>query len=133
MCQTPKFWDIFCELADCRDLDEDERFSSIPNRRKNLDALTIEIDRVMQQKTTEEWMALLGGKVPFAPVYDLKEALESPYVREVKMRDTVAHPDADGQSLNMLASPIKVNGERSAATRAPKLGEHTKELLDRDP
>ena len=132
MCQTPKFWDIFCEIADCAHLDEDERFSSIPMRRKNLDALTIEIDRVMEGKTTDEWMKLLGGKVPFAPVYDLKQALENPYVREIKMRDSVEHPDAQGKSLNMLASPIKVNGVRSAAQRAPKLGEHTKELLGRN-
>lgn len=129
MCQTPKFWETFCQLADCEGLDKDERFASIPARRKNLDALTVEIDRVMTQRTTNEWMKLLGGKVPFAPVYNLKEALNNPYVETVSMRDRVDHDDADGGFLNMLASPIKVDGNRPRAIRAPKLGEHNDEIL----
>lgn len=129
MCQTPKFWDAFCDLADCRRLNEDDRFSSIPARRENLDALTAEIDKVMSARTTDEWMTLLGGKVPFAPVYDIKQALDNPYVHDVSMRDQVAHPDAEGGTLNMLAAPIKVNGARAKPVRAPKLGEHTDEIL----
>ena len=129
MCQTPKFWEAFCKLANCAALNEDERFSSIKARRENLEALTEEIDRVCQTKTTEEWTDLLGGKVPFAPVYALKEALNNPYVRDVAMRDAIDHPDAEGGRLNMLALPIKVNGARSPGRRAPKLGEHTDDLL----
>jgi len=129
MCQTPKFWNAFCALAGCEALNEDERFSSIGARRENLAALTDEIDRVCEGRTTAEWVALLGGKVPFAPVYDLKQALDNPYVRSVAMRDSVDHPDAHGGKLDMLASPLKVNGARSAGRRAPKLGEHTDEIL----
>lgn len=129
MCQTPKFWEAFCKLAGCEALSEDERFSSIKARRENLEALTVEVDKVCETKTTAEWTALLGGKVPFAPVYNLKEALDNPYVRDVAMRDEVDHPDADGGKLNMLASPVKVNGERASGHRAPKLGEHNDELL----
>ena len=129
MCQTPKFWEAFCKLAGCETLNEDERFSSIKARRENLEALTEEIDRVCQTKTTAAWTALLGGKVPFAPVYALKEALNNPYVRDVAMRDAVDHPDAEGGRLNMLALPIKVNGARAPGRRAPKLGEHTDDVL----
>lgn len=129
MCQTPKFWETFCSLAGCEVLNEDARFSSNTARRENLDQLTIEIDRVCETKTTQEWLTLLGGKVPFAPVNDLREALENPYVRDIAMRDQVAHPDVAGGALNMLASPIKVDGKRASATRAPKLGEHNGEIL----
>ena len=129
MCQTPKFWEAFCKLANCEALNEDERFASIKARRENLEALTEEIDRVCQTKTTAAWTALLGGKVPFAPVYALKEALNNPYVRDVAMRDAVDHPDAEGGRLNMLALPIKVNGARAPGRRAPKLGEHTDDVL----
>ena len=133
MCQTPKFWETFCTLADCAWMTEDERFSSIPARRKNLAALSEEIDKVMSAKTTDEWMTLLGGKVPFAPVYDIEQALNNPYVRAVKMRDSIEHPEAEGGSLHMLAAPIKVNGARAQGKRAPKLGEHNKELLGSRP
>lgn len=128
MCQTPKFWDAFCDLAACKHLTEDPRFSSIKDRRDNLDQLTVEIDRVCEQKTTDEWISLLGGKVPFAPVYDLKQAVENQYVADISLRDVVDHPDAEGGKLHMVASPIKIDGKRPAATRAPKLGEHTREL-----
>lgn len=130
MCQTPKFWETFCQRADCQSLNEDQRFSSIKARRENLADLTQEIDDVMQQKTTEEWMVLLGGQVPFAPVYDLKEALDNPYVTDISLRDSVDHPDAESGKLHMVASPIKVNGQRPKASRAPKLGEHTDALLN---
>ncbi|MEM9168841.1 MAG: CoA transferase [Pseudomonadota bacterium] len=129
MCQTPKFWAVFCDLADCPALAEDERFASVGARRDNLAALSDEIDRVMSARTTAEWMSALGGKVPFAPVLDLREAVDNPYVEALGLRETVAHPDADGGGLDMLRAPIKVNGDRPRGRRAPKLGEHTDDLL----
>lgn len=129
MCQTPKFWDLFCELADCGGLAADPRFATIEARRENLAALTVEIDRICSTRNTAEWMTLLGGKVPFSPIYSLEEALENPYVRAVAMRDTIDHPHAPGGRLHMLAAPFKVNGERAPAQRAPRLGEHNDELL----
>lgn len=129
MCQTPKFWRRFCELAGCESLMKESRFESVKARRANLPALTIEIDRICGVRSTTEWMALLGGEVPFSPVFDLRQALDNPYVDRVKMRDAVEHPNAPGGRLNMLAAPIKVNGRRAAAKRAPRLGEHTDEFL----
>lgn len=129
MCQTPKFWTLFCEISERPDLASDPRFADIPSRRKNLAVLTEALDALMSRRTTAEWMALLGGRVPFAPVLDLHAALENPFVRAVAMRDGVAHPDAPGGRLEMLALPIKVDGKRPPGKRAPKLGEHTDEFL----
>ena len=129
MCQTPKFWARMCELAGREELAADPRFADIPARRANLAALSDEMDRLFSTRTTAEWLALLGGEVPFAPVNDLREALDNPFARETSMRDAVVHPDAPGGRLEMLASPVKIDGVRPAATRAPKLGEHTDEIL----
>jgi crotonobetainyl-CoA:carnitine CoA-transferase CaiB-like acyl-CoA transferase len=131
MCQTPKFWDAFCALASAEHLSDDPRFATIPARRANLEALTEALDAVMSARTSAEWMALLGGKVPFAPVYDLKQAIDNPFLTRVGMRDSVAHPFAAGGALHMFAAPIKVNGERNKATRAPTLGEHNDAVLGR--
>jgi len=128
-CQTPKFWDKLCDLTGGEALKGDPRFATIKERRVNLDARTIQVDKLFQQKTSDEWVSVLGGKVPFAPIYDLKQALENPYIQDIGMRDTVDHPEADDGKLHMLASPIKVNGKRMPAQRAPKMGEHTDELL----
>ena len=129
MCQTPKFWDAFCAVAERPDLKADPRFADIPTRRANIEALTEALDSVMQTKTTDEWLVLLGGQVPFAPVRGLKEALDNPYVAEVGMRDVVDHPERPG-GLHLLACPIKIDGKRAPGLRAPRMGEHNAELLD---
>ncbi|MEM9837767.1 MAG: CoA transferase [Pseudomonadota bacterium] len=128
MCQTPKFWSLWCELTGAEHLLEDVRFNSVPNRRENLEALTAEVDAVMTQQSTEEWLNQLGGKVPFAPVLNVAEALDSPYVGHVEMTATVEHPDTD-EPVRVLASPFRINGERPEQSRAPKLGEHTDEIF----
>lgn len=128
MCQTPKFWDRFCELAGVPHLRADPRFADIPSRRANLVALSEAVDAVTSTRTTDAWLGLLGGDVPFAPVRDVPEALSNPFVAEVGMRDVVEHPDRDG-GLHMLASPVKIDGKRAPGVRAPKLGEQTARVL----
>lgn len=128
MCQTPKFWDRFCELAGVPHLRADPRFADIPSRRANLVALSEAVDAVTSTRTTDAWLGLLGGDVPFAPVRDVPEALSNPFVAEVGMRDLVEHPDRDG-GLHMLASPVKIDGKRAPGVRAPKLGEQTARVL----
>ncbi len=129
MCQTPKFWERFCELVDRDDLKSDARFATNPDRRKNLSDLTQTIDAILQARKTADWMALLGGEVPCAPVHDIAEALDNPFAHAVGMIDRPAHPDAQN-GLRMLACPIKIDGQRMPAVRAPKLGEHNGAFLE---
>jgi crotonobetainyl-CoA:carnitine CoA-transferase CaiB-like acyl-CoA transferase len=128
MCQTPKFWQLWCELSGAQNIAGDPRFASIDTRRENRDALTDEVDAVMMARTTDEWLEILGGHVPFAPVRSLSEALDSPYVARIGMTGEVEHP-AKTDSLRVLASPFRINGERPEQTRAPLIGEHTDEYL----
>ncbi|MEM7327638.1 MAG: CoA transferase [Pseudomonadota bacterium] len=127
MCQTPKFWTLWCQLTD-GDLGDDPRFATIPARRENLAALSDAVDAVMMTKTTEAWLAILGGQVPFAPVLDIGEALDSDYVASVEMTTTIEHPEAP-EGLKTLSSPFRVNGVRPSPIRAPKMGEHSEALL----
>jgi crotonobetainyl-CoA:carnitine CoA-transferase CaiB-like acyl-CoA transferase len=128
MCQTPKFWDIFCELTGAGHLKADARFASIADRHKNLEALTPLLDEVLSQRTSAEWTGLFAGRVPFAPVLDVKAALDNPYLEEIGIIETVAH-DARPDGVRTVASPFRVNGERPGATRAPRLGEQDIEIL----
>lgn len=132
MAQTQAFWEEFCRLAEREDLRRDPRFSSPAQRREHLAALTEVLDKVTQARTTAQWVSLLAGKVPVAPVYDVAQALDNPFAEEAGMVDVVSHPDVP-QGLRMLACPIRINGERMPGKRAPKLGEHTKQYLGRNP
>lgn len=123
MCQTPKFWDLFCTLTGLEALAEDPRFATIKDRRAHLEALTAALDAHLQTRTTAAWLGLLAGQVPVAPVHRLAHALDNPFVSETAMTDEIDHPDAKSGRLKLLASPFKVNGKRPLGERGPKLGE----------
>jgi crotonobetainyl-CoA:carnitine CoA-transferase CaiB-like acyl-CoA transferase len=128
MAQTQKFWEELCTLIERRDLVSDTRYPDPIVRRERLRELTADLDAVFASKPTAHWVALLSGKVPCAPIYDLSQALDNPFPLDTGMIDRIAHPDApDG--LRMLACPIKIDGRRMPGRRGPKLGEHNDELL----
>ncbi|MFN3961269.1 MAG: CaiB/BaiF CoA transferase family protein, partial [Parvularculaceae bacterium] len=127
MCQTPKFWDLFCELAGAQHLKTDPRFATNPARHKNLAQLTEVVDEILSQRTSQEWVDHFAGQVPFAPVLDIPRALDNPYLAETEMLEVVAHPSKP-EGLRTLASPFRVNGKRPVTSRAPELGEHNGEF-----
>ncbi len=126
MCQTPKFWNRFCEIAEADGLRSNPLFADIASRHKNLAELTKAVDTVMMSDSTENWMKRLGGKVPFAPVYDIAQALDNPFAQD--MIHSLDHPEVDGK-LRVLASPFRIDGKRPKPERAPQMGEHSQELL----
>ncbi len=127
MCQTDKFWALFCDIIERPELLADPRFADMASRLANVQALQDEVEATLTKAPSAHWVAKLAGSVPVAPVYDIAEALDNPFAAAVGMLNTVAHPDRE-QGLRMLSSPFKVNGERAADRRAPKLGEHDAEF-----
>ena len=128
MCMNEKFWAEFCDTTGRAELAPDPRFATMAVRARNLPALTQALDALFATRLTTHWTTLFAGRVPFGPVNDLFQALDNPFVAEVGMRDIVHHPDRP-QGLQMLAMPVKIDGERMPGQRSPKLGEHTDELL----
>ena len=127
MCQTPKFWRLFCRLIDRAELLADERFSEPARRLANRVSLQQAIEETLGTESSAHWFDLLAGQVPVARVNDIGQALDNPFARQVGMLDAVDYPGREG-GLNMLASPIKVDGVRSPGRRAPLLGEHDEEF-----
>jgi len=125
MCQTPKFWEEFCRRTGRVDLADRPEFKDIPARRANRQLLSDTLDDLLSTKTTAEWLSILGGHVPFAPITNLDQALDNPFVAEIGMVEAVDHPDTTDGSLRLLSSPIRINGKRPRGRRAPKLGERT--------
>ncbi|MCH8478529.1 MAG: CoA transferase [Wenzhouxiangella sp.] len=127
LCMLPKFWEELCRGLDRADLIEDPRFVNIPARRENRDLLTEELDAAFMTRTTAEWMALFGGRIPVAPVNDLKQGLDNPFVDQVGMIQHLDHPQKPG--LKKLSCPIKINGQRPTSRPAPALGADSEALL----
>ncbi len=127
MCMTPKFWSALAVAADREDLLADDRFKSLEARRENRSVLSDELDGLFGTATNAQWMTRLAGKVPVAPVLDLPQALDNPYVASVGMVQAVPHRRAPG--LRMVANPVKLDGLRTPAQVCSDLGADTDALL----
>jgi crotonobetainyl-CoA:carnitine CoA-transferase CaiB-like acyl-CoA transferase len=127
MCMSEKFWTELLRAIGQEKLASDPRFVDGNTRHKHRHELTEILDSVFRGATTAEWLARLSGVLPVAPVYDVAEALSSPFARESDMIQTVEHPAKP--DLKLLASPIKVNGERAAIVPCPALGADNDALL----
>ena len=128
MCMKEKFWEILAERIDRRDLMNDPRFASQTARRQNRKELTEELDAAMSRKTTQDWLAILGGAIPAAPIYNVDQAFENPFMATTGMVTSVAHPQAP--DLKVLASPLKIDGARPPKAACPPLGSGNNRLLD---
>ena len=127
MCNKEKFWPALCEKLGRPEWSEDARFRLFPDRLRLRDLLTEMLDRELEQRTTAEWLAVFAGAVPAAPIHDLAQALESPFVTEHGRLQTLPHPVKG--SYRMVAPPVQCEGEEAPARAAPALGEHTEALL----
>jgi crotonobetainyl-CoA:carnitine CoA-transferase CaiB-like acyl-CoA transferase len=126
MCNKEKFWANLCRLLGRRDLAADPRFADFPARLRHRAELTVLLDEALAARTTAEWLETLAGQVPCAPVNDLRQALESPFVRESGRIETLRHPS--GQEVRLLRSPIRA-GDAAPSALAPRLGADTEQLL----
>ena len=127
MCNKEKFWPALCEKIGHPEWSEDVRFRLFADRLRQRDLLTEMLDRELEQRTTTEWLQCFAGAVPAAPINDLKQALENPFVAERGGLQSFPHP-AKG-SYRMVAPPVRCEEEQSPARPAPALGEHTETLL----
>jgi succinate--hydroxymethylglutarate CoA-transferase len=129
MCVLPKFWSLLCSLVGRPDLAEDERFMRPADRLANRDVLVAELDAILSTRPTAHWMSLFTGKVPAAPVLTLGQALDNPYLRTSGGIQKVDHPLLSG--MEVLSSPIRLDGQRPRARPAPMLGADTDALLSK--
>jgi crotonobetainyl-CoA:carnitine CoA-transferase CaiB-like acyl-CoA transferase len=126
MCNKEKFWGVLAEILDRPSWTTDERFNNFKARLANRDLVEQEIDAALSRATTAEWLQRLGGRVPAAPVYDIKQALDNPFVAEREGITEAEHPRF-GRVRN-VAAPVRVN-ETAPARSAPELGQDNARLF----
>jgi len=83
------------------------------------------------QHTKWEAMDLLAeAGVPCSAVFDTEDVLHDPHLQARNMIRTISHPEAG--DWEMLAPPIHMSESEVEMVRAPLLGEHTAEILQRE-
>jgi crotonobetainyl-CoA:carnitine CoA-transferase CaiB-like acyl-CoA transferase len=109
------------------ELGHDPRFTGFPERFAHKAELVAILQSRFVEKTTADWLALLRGHVPCAPVNTVAQALDDEQVRAREMFVEVDHPQFG--RIREVASPIRTEGEIRNPSPAPALGQHTEAIL----
>src|SRR5579872_188197 len=97
-------WQRFCRAIGREDLLSNPHFADNARRVQNRDVLEVLLADVLATRTTSEWTAALQAQdIPASPVLDIAEALALP--------------------------PLQERPAAPPARPAPRLGEHTEEIL----
>jgi crotonobetainyl-CoA:carnitine CoA-transferase CaiB-like acyl-CoA transferase len=127
MCMTDKFWGELIAAIGRPELGSDPRFLTPASRQANRDALTGIIDGEMSRQPSAYWLGKLNGVLPIAPVLDVAQALDSPFLQTTDMIHVIGHPDKPG--MRVLANPIKINGARLDQAPCSRFGADTAAYL----
>ncbi|MCH8952566.1 MAG: CoA transferase [Proteobacteria bacterium] len=130
MCNKEKFWPLLAEALGHPEWAADPRFASFAARLEHRAEVTEMLDAALSEHPTAAWLERLGGIVPVAPVNDVAEALENPFVADRGRVAGYAGPDGT-EMLRMLAGPVRVGGAEQPRTAGPELGADTGAILRR--
>ena len=129
----PHFWERLCGALGLEEYIPYHReillfAPSLPEKRAEIiSAFT----RVFRTKTRDQWFQILWqADTCVAPVYDFNEVFEDPQVLHRQMVVEVEYPELGnikqtGIAIKLSDTPGKIK------MRPPRLGEHTKEILDK--
>jgi succinate--hydroxymethylglutarate CoA-transferase len=128
MCNKEKFWPVLCEIIGRPEWSKRTDYKDFAARLSHRDRLTADLDAALSLRTTAEWIGLFAGRVPAAPVHDVKAALESVIASGEGHIRTVTRPGGD---IRLLASPVRCPGDEAPCEAAPALGSDTDDVLTR--
>lgn len=126
-CAKEKFWESLCAALGRPEWAADPRFCDFAQRNRNKAELLSLLEPLMAARSTQEWLQLLTGKVPCAPVRGLAEALSDPALAQAEMIVDVEHPVFG--NVREVGNPVKIDGDHPQYRAAPALGADTEDIL----
>ncbi|WP_116293072.1 CaiB/BaiF CoA transferase family protein [Cupriavidus taiwanensis] len=128
-CATDAFWEKLAVAIGRPDMAHDPDFATNAARACNQQRVIDAIEAFTAVRTKEEIAAVLGGKVPFGPVYTSAEIFADPHYAVREMLVEVEQPGS-ATPVKIAGVPVKLSETPGAVRRrAPLLGEHTDALL----
>jgi crotonobetainyl-CoA:carnitine CoA-transferase CaiB-like acyl-CoA transferase len=122
-------WRRLFEAMGRASLIDDPRFATIADRSDNVDALYAVLSDGMRERTTAEWLSVLGTlDIPCGPVNTLADLLDDEYLRETGFFQQMQHPRDGAVTVPAIAATFSASPP-SVRRLWPALGEHTEEVL----
>ncbi|MBT94970.1 MAG: carnitine dehydratase [Acidimicrobiaceae bacterium] len=128
MASEQAFWKNFCAGVGRLDLFEKWPGSKYADHAKGNTELHLELKEIFIQKSSAEWLEFSEEEnTPIAPVYNAQTAPTDP-----QFQHRLPFYSADDLGAEQLPLPVKIVGEESIVpTKAPSVGEHTDEVLEK--
>ena len=122
-------WRAFFEATGRADLSQDARFATVATRLENIDFVYGEIAKLMTERNSAEWLEIFqAAEVPANEVNDLDDLLVDPHLEAIGFWQEAEHP-SEGR-IRMSSPPARFSKSPGSIRRlAPRLGEHTSEIL----
>ncbi len=122
-------YERFCVAIDRADLIERDEFKDNANRLVNRDALEVELEKTLVEKTSEQWLAAMEkAGVPAGPIFDMSEVWGDEQVQARELDVPLEHPTAG--TVRNIGLAAKLYGTPGRITEpAPLFAQHTREVL----
>lgn len=127
---TPANWRAFCKALALERLVDDPSYADANLRQAHRDNLVAAIESVTSARPVAHWIAALeDAGVPCAPIQDIGEVFADPVLEVRGFFWDAPHPTLG--AVRQLGSPMRFSNSSTRRDRAaPKLGEHTAEVLE---
>jgi len=125
---TDQHWKRFFLEAGEPALAEDPRFANISLRTKNIEALYEIADRIIPTRTTAQWLEVCARlEIPASRMNRLEDLQADEHLVATGFFQTLEDPSMG--TLRFPGVPVQIDGRRLPVRMAPRLGEHTEEVL----
>ena len=126
-----ELWARVAKVLGREDWAADPRFATNPERARNVEAMTEEMEVVLSAKPSKEWLALLEAEgVPCGPLNNVADVMADPQVLARNMIVECLDPDLG--AIKMQGNPVKLSAHEDPKTRppAPELDGDRQAILD---
>ncbi|OGP96144.1 MAG: hypothetical protein A2157_19125 [Deltaproteobacteria bacterium RBG_16_47_11] len=124
------FWQNLCKLLGWNDWNDDPRFLTYSDRNASRNLILQRLRQTLLTKSRDEWITILAeADVPCAPVNNVAEVFCDP---QIVHRELLTRLAGTSWPSNLINFPVKLSVTPGRIrTRAPRLGQHTEEILER--
>lgn len=124
-----QMWERLCKAIGATELMENPDYKTSAARSKNRNALSVEIDRRTETRSSMEWIeALNAAGVPCGEINSIDQVFANPQVQHLGIAQDVG--TTGGGKTTLVGQPIGLSRTPSRlAAPTPELGQHTDEVL----
>jgi crotonobetainyl-CoA:carnitine CoA-transferase CaiB-like acyl-CoA transferase len=127
---NPDQWERFCQALGDPALAADPRFATNEARLAHREEFRARVEARLGTATTAEWVdRFTAAQIACGPVYEFDEVFRDPQVQHLGLVVEMAQPPLG--SVRVLGFPFRTSaGPVTVRRPAPRLGEHTREVLE---